>query len=78
MSKTSIRFAPEVRDRAVCMVGEHRADYASEWAALTSIAGKIGCTTEALRRWCRDKTSRRSAPAAQASDDKARLPGHPR
>jgi transposase len=32
------------------MVGEHRADYASEWAALTSIAGKIGCTTETLRR----------------------------
>ena len=53
MSKTSNRFAPEVRDRAVRMVGEHRADYASEWAALTSIAGKIGCTTETLRRWCR-------------------------
>jgi transposase len=35
------------------MVGEHRTDYASEWAALTSIAGKIGCTTETLRRWCR-------------------------
>jgi transposase len=73
MSKTSNRFSPEVRDRAVRMVGEHRADYVSEWAALTSIAGKIGCTTETLRRWCREEASRRSAPAAQLSDDKARL-----
>lgn len=73
MSKTWDRFAPEVRDRAVRMVGEHRGDYASEWAALTSIAGKIGCTTETLRRWCREEASRRSAPAMQVTDDKARL-----
>jgi transposase len=73
MSKTSNRFAPEVRDRAVRMVGEHRADYPSEWAALTSIAGKIGCTTETLRRWCREEASRRSAPEAHSPDDKARL-----
>ena len=65
MSKTTNRFAPEVRDRAVRMVGEHRSDYASDWAALTSIAGKIGCTTETLRRWCREEASRRSATAAQ-------------
>jgi transposase len=57
MSKTSNKFAPEVRERAVRMVGKHRADYASEWAALTSIAGKIGCTTETLRRWCREEAS---------------------
>ena len=44
-----------------------------KWAALTSIAGKIGCTTETLRRWCREEASRRSAPVAQTSDDKARL-----
>lgn len=77
MSKTSNRFSPEVRDRAVRMVGEHRSDYASDWAALASIAGKIGCTTETLRRWCREEASPRrfwlSAPAAQTSDDKARL-----
>lgn len=36
-------------------VGEHRGDYASEWAALSSIAGKIGCTTETLRRWVRER-----------------------
>lgn len=73
MSKTSNRFSPEVRERAVRMVGEHRSDYASEWAALSSIAGKIGCTTETLRRWCREEAGRRSAPAPQLSDDKARL-----
>jgi transposase-like protein len=73
MSKTTNKFSPEVRDRAVRMVGEHRSDYASDWAALTSIAGKIGCTTETLRRWCREEASRRSAPAAQTPDDKARL-----
>ena len=64
MNKTSNKFSPEVRDRAVRMVGKHRSDYASDWAALTSVAGKIGCTTETLRRWCREEASRRSAPAS--------------
>jgi transposase len=73
MSKSPNRFAPEVRDRAVRVVGEHRSDYASDWAALISIAGKIGCPTETLRRCCREEASRRSAPAAQAPDDQARL-----
>ena len=43
MSTTTNKFSPEVRERAVGMVGEHRTDYGSEWAAMTSIAGKIGC-----------------------------------
>ncbi|WP_085998824.1 IS3 family transposase [Novosphingobium sp. Rr 2-17] len=73
MSKTRNKFSPEVRERAVRMVGEHRADYGSEWEAMTSIASKIGCTAETLRRWCREEASRRTAPAAQAADDKARL-----
>jgi len=44
---TRNKFSPEVRERAVRMVGEHRADYGSEWAAMTSIAAKIGCTAQA-------------------------------
>ena len=40
---------------------------------MSSIAAKVGCTTETLRRWCREEASRRGAPAAQAPDDKARL-----
>ena len=73
MSKTTNKFPAEVRERAVRMVGEHRADHASEWGTITSIAGKIGCTAETLRRWCRDDAARRAGPAAQAADDRERL-----
>jgi transposase len=50
MSKTTNKFSPEFRERAVRMIDEHRADFKSECAAMTSIAGKIGCTAETLRR----------------------------
>jgi len=51
MNKRPHRFAPEVRERAVRMVQEHRADYPSLWAAVQSIAPKIGCTAETLQEW---------------------------
>ncbi len=51
--KTSNRFAPEVQQRAVRMVLEHGGDHASQWAAIGSIAAKIGCTAETLRKWVR-------------------------
>ena len=73
MSATRNKFSPEFRDRAVRMVDEHRGDYPSEWAAMTSIAGKVGCTTETLRRWCREDVSRRAGPAAQVASDRERL-----
>jgi len=73
MSKATNKVSPEVCESAVRMVGEHLSDYASDWAALTSIVGKIGCTTEALSRCCRGQASRPSAPVAQPPDDKARL-----
>ena len=47
------RYPPEVRERAVRLVLEHQEDYNSQWAALTSIADKIGCTAETLRKWVR-------------------------
>lgn len=47
------RYAPEVRERAVRMVFEHRHEYPSQWAAITSIATKVGCTPETLRTWIR-------------------------
>ena len=45
------RFSPEVRERAVRMVEEHREAHASEWAVLQSVAPKLGCTAETLRKW---------------------------
>ena len=47
------RFSQEVRERAVRMVFEHRGEYGSEWEAIGSIAAKIGCSAETLRKWVR-------------------------
>jgi len=53
MSKKSNRFSPEIRERAVRMVQEHRGEYASLWAAIESIAPKIGCVPQTLHEWVR-------------------------
>ena len=50
MTKTS-KFSPEVRERAVRMVREHRGEYPSLWAAIESIAPKIGCVPQTLNEW---------------------------
>jgi transposase len=50
---TANRYSPEVRERAVRLVFEHRDEYDSEWAAIRSIADKFGCATETLRNWVR-------------------------
>ena len=47
------KHSPEVRERAVRLVREQQAEHGSQWAAITSIAVKIGCTKETLRRWVR-------------------------
>ncbi len=52
MKKTS-KYSPEVRERAVRMVHEHRGEYPSLWAAIESIAPKIGCAPQTLNEWIR-------------------------
>ena len=52
MSKLT-RYSPEVRERAVRMVFDHEREYSSQWQAVVSIATKIGCTPETLRKWVR-------------------------
>ncbi len=47
------RFSPEVRERAVRMVQEHQGEHDSQWATIRSIAEKMGCTAETLRKWVR-------------------------
>ena len=51
MNKKSNRFSPEVRERAVRMVQEHRGEYPSLWACIESIAPKIGCVPQTLNDW---------------------------
>ena len=58
------KYSPELRERAVRLVQEHAHEHPSQWAAIRSVAEKLGCTVEALRRWVR-----------QAERDQGRRPG---
>ena len=72
-SKTTNRFSPEVRDRAVRMVREHGGDHASQWAAISSIAPKIGCTPETLRKWVRQSERDQGTRAGPTTAERDRI-----
>ncbi len=66
------RFSQEVRERAVRMVFEHGNEYSSEWEAMCSIAEKIGCSAETLRKWVRQTEVDSGRRGGQTSDEQAR------
>jgi transposase len=67
------RFSPEVRQRAVRMVFDQTDSHDSQWAAITSIATKIGCTPETLRRWVRQEERDTGRRAGLTTSDRERL-----
>jgi transposase len=68
-----VRYSPEVRERAVRLVFEHQAEYPSQWSAMESIAPKIGCTAETLRKWVRQAERDQGLRESWATSDRERL-----
>ena len=75
MSKTTNKFAPEVGERAVRMVVDHEHDYPPRWAAVVSIAEKIGCVPQTPHEWVKkaeaDSGKRAGVPTEVADKMKA-------
>ena len=72
MTKSN-KFSPEVRERAVRMVQEHRGDYPSLWAAIESIAPKIGCVPQTLNEWIKQAEVNSGQRAGTSTSDAQRI-----
>ena len=71
--KTSPKFSAEVRERAVRMVFEHRSEHTSQWAAIASIAAKIGCTAQTLANWVRRAERDQGQRSGMTTDERERI-----
>ena len=70
MNKTTNKFSPEIRSRAVRLVLDHQHEHSSRWSAVMSVAGKIGCTAQTLSAWIR-RAEVESGKRAGVPDDTA-------
>ena len=73
MTKRTPPFSPEVRERAVRMVLDHQGEHGSQYAAIRSIAAKIGCSGETLRNWVRRAERDQGRRAGPSTDERERL-----
>jgi transposase-like protein len=71
--KSSNRFSPEVRQRAVRMVLDHGGDRASQWSAIGALAAQIGCPAETLRKWVRQAERDQGLRAGPTTDEQERI-----
>lgn len=67
------KYAPELRERAVRMVFDHAHEHPSQWATMRSVAEKLGCTVEALRRWVRQAERDHGQRPGLTTDERQRL-----
>ena len=72
MSRAS-KYSPELRERAVRMVFDHAHEHPSQWATIRSVAEKLGCTVEALRRWVRQAERNQGRRPGLTTDERERL-----
>ena len=70
---TQSRYSSEVRERGVRMVLEHQGEHPSQWAAIESIAAKLGCTAETLRKWVRRAERDAGQRPGLTSEERQRL-----
>lgn len=73
MERHTTRYPAEVRERAVRLVLDHQGDHASQWEAIGSVAAKIGCTAETLRRWVRQAERDSGTRPGVTSEDRERI-----